>query len=102
MSYEYPTEEQLEKIKEWDLQNVKGLVDYIKSLWWYPERQFRLYKSKNQFRKNILKLALHTGGWSGNESIISALEQSDFWLLFWEKSTRGGHYWFEIEPNRFK
>ena len=38
----------------------------------------------------------HTGGWSENEEVIEAIEQSLFWSLFWWKSERGGHYWLKV------
>ncbi len=83
----YPTEEQLEIIKEWDLikKPVKGLLEYVEPLWEYPDRF--VYKRHS--------LYLSTGGWSGNESIIGALKQNLlFWSVYWAKSERGGHYWF--------
>jgi len=43
-----------------------------------------------------MKLELHTGGWSGNEDIIEALKKSYFWIFYWEKSVKGGHYYFTI------
>ena len=103
MSYEYPTEEQLEKIKNWNaIADTPGLIDFFLSLWWIPERGCRLYKSKSRFfREPVMKLQLHTWGWSGNESIIAALKENAFWSLFWDKSLRGGHHWFEIESKRW-
>jgi len=42
-------------------------------------------------------LELHTLGWSGNESIIRALELNFyFFLLYWKKTERGGHYYFSV------
>jgi len=38
---------------------------------------------------------LHTGGWSGNEEIIRAMQDNRVWWgMFWESSRRGGHYEF--------
>lgn len=90
----YPTEEQLNKIKSWDhrQEEVRDFLDYIESLWWAADWGFHLTG------KRVLRLELHTGGWSGNEDIIGALQGTMFWWLFWRKSTRGGHYWFRIEP----
>lgn len=39
-------------------------------------------------------LELHTGGWSGCETIISAASKSVWWMRWWYSSTRGGHYIF--------
>jgi len=41
-------------------------------------------------------LVLHTGGWSGNETLIQCIQDTPFWWLHWRKSTRGGHYWLKI------
>ena len=98
MSNKYPREEELITIKEWDLleKPVIGLLNYVKELWEYDDR-FALTGKK------VLRLYLSTGGWSGNEDIIAALQQNFlFWSMCWVKHIRGGHYWFEIKPNQFK
>ena len=98
--YEYPTDEELSRITDWDIlkEGVRPLIEYIQSLWWMPEWGFVLRDGYTRWnRRHAKKLELHTGGWSGNESIIGALQQNWlFWSLFWEKSEVGGHYWFTI------
>ena len=97
MNKDYPTEEELAQIRNWDCkQGFQGLTDLIESLWWDPEWGFKLHKGQNTFRKAVMKLELHTGGWSGNEDIIDALQDNMFWLLCWNESRRGGHYKFEM------
>jgi len=92
----YPTEEELKTIREWRwIENRKSLPDlleYIEDCWWVSERHFICTGKK------VLRLTLHTGGWSGNEEIIAALQENvdHFWSCFWEKSVRGGHYDFRI------
>jgi len=46
-----------------------------------------------------LLIALVVGGWSGNESIIRALENNKHWIwtMNWVQSRRGGHYIFELK-----
>jgi hypothetical protein len=40
-----------------------------------------------------------TGGWSGNEEILSAMQDNlIFWMVCWQEHKRGGHYVFEL-PN---
>mgnify|MGYP001583711249 CR=1 FL=1 len=97
-NYEYPTEEQLKIIQEWDLSlhPVMELIEYIRSLWWMPNWGFKLKD------KRVLRLELHTGGWSGNEDIIHVLEQNYYFWYFLEESTVGGHYWFTIMPQFWK
>jgi len=89
---EYPTQEELDKIKNWDaIGDPLGLIDFIESIWWTPSFGFK-YSGKR-----TKKLELHTGGWSGNEDIIGVLNETMFWACFWEKSFRGGHYYFTIQ-----
>jgi hypothetical protein len=33
-----------------------------------------------------------TGGWSGNEEVITAMKQNPLWRLLWESSYRGGKH----------
>ncbi|MBT9167222.1 MAG: hypothetical protein DDT19_00547 [Syntrophomonadaceae bacterium] len=95
MDRDYPTEKELRKIKSWEYDfnlpdgGVSDLLDYLESLWWGSELGFKLKGKK------VLRLELHTFGWSGNEDIISALHKSWFWRLYWEKSVRGGHFYFK-------
>jgi hypothetical protein len=93
----YPTEAELNRIKLWDFHkdgDVHHFLDYLKGLWSYPNRFVWT-------GKNILRLYLSTGGSSGNESIIEALGENTFWMMCWQKSKRGGHYWFEINLKLF-
>jgi len=82
----YPEEHELSEIKDWGVGDPQGLIDYIRRLWTYED--FFKWDGKN--------LELHTGGWSGNEDIISTLHESMFWMMYWQKSERGGHYYFTV------
>ena len=90
MSNGYPTQDDLMKIRNWRFKNVENELDefmnYIQSIWHWGEKQ--CYKDNNQW-------ILHTGGWSGNEEIISEMQSNMFfWFFYWEESRRGGHYKF--------
>jgi hypothetical protein len=85
----YPTDGFLDQVAAYDV--IQGdpyeLVNAVLEGWKWPE-----YVS---MEKNVL--TLHTGGWSGNESIIQALRENQmFWILYWQESRRGGHYKFEL------
>ena len=84
----------LHLVRDWECtsdKNVKELIDFIYSIWEFAEEGY--FKLSG---KRVLKLELHTGGWSGNEEIVLALQKNLFWFLYWQKSERGGHYYFKI------
>jgi hypothetical protein len=91
MSNEYPSEEELQKIEVWDHKDPLGLVEFIKDIWHWED-----YAVSRETKDGVTYLQLDTGGWSGNEDIVSALEKNMFWSLWWQRSERSGHYWFEI------
>ena len=89
----YPTNAELLKLKKWDIfkKSQLELLDFIESIWWASDWGYKLKG------KRVLRLELHTGGWSGNESIIEALQENFiFWSMSWEKTLAGGHYYFRI------
>lgn len=100
----YPTDLALNKIKYWDFTDVKGCFEFIKSIWHYPEWGFEEENSIDSFTKDpIIRYNISTGGWSGNESIMYMLEKNTMvHYLSWKESRVGGHYVFEIDPNRFE
>ena len=89
---DYPTTEELEEIKTYDfLNDQEGFIKLILDLWWLD-----LYEYSG---KRIKKLVLHTGGWSGNEDIINSMTLTIFWSIAWQKTVRGGHYYFKWRSN---
>lgn len=89
----YPTEDFLEWLKNYNTfqESQEDLLDEIEAAWWLAEWGFRKHKDKEQ-----TVLFLHTGGWSGNESIISSLEGNlFFWHRFYDSHHAGGHYYFK-------
>ncbi len=98
----YPTDEELARIKVWDcIKDARGLMEFVRSIWWQPDSGWSCDATKDDLDRPTLRYHLSTGGWSGNEAIISALKNSKthFWMLYWQLSRRGGHYIFEI-PDR--
>ncbi len=92
----YPTKQELRKVKEWDIDDFTGWFKYIESIWHWDDRA-RVYRGRNCFGRRVNKAYLSTGGWSGNESIIDAMQNNKnyLWMFTCWKSRRGGHYWFE-------
>lgn len=91
----YPTEEELERIKNWDYtEGWLHLMAYIKSCWWRADWGW----SMTSVEGHPTRYDISTGGWSGNESIISAMQENFlFWALCWEQSRKGGHYIFNVK-----
>jgi len=84
----YPTDETLDAITSWDAaHDSRGLVEFVAEAWHWPD----------YFIIDGFHVEAHTGGWSGNESLISALQDNTvFWLFCWSESRRGGHFVFEL------
>jgi len=84
---DYPTEQQLVKIETWPANDLEGLMGFIQPLWAYADCGY-WSQLDGVYR-------ISTAGWSGNEEIISSLQQNHiWWMMFWYQSRRGGHYIF--------
>lgn len=85
----YPEEPELEQIKNWPYEDREAMIEFIEDIWWSPEFGFHLDGSE---------LKLSTGGWSGNDDIIEAMQKNHiFWMFCWFESRRGGHYIFDLK-----
>lgn len=90
----YPTEEWIDFIGKYTPDESLPLLKFLELLsegWAMTGFVLhRKYKGKR-------KLELHTGGWSGNEEIISAIlanvELTQMRYVMWKT---GGHHYFEI------
>ena len=89
----YPCEHFLKEISEWDFEkkSVNEFLELLRSLWKYEGFDFDFFSHYfNCFN-------LRTGGWSGNEAIIQAMQENRiFWAMCWQESRRGGHYKFDL------
>ena len=92
----YPTDAELEYVRTWDTDksSILDFIEELRRLWWADDWGFKCAQPES----NVLELELHTGGWSGNEEVIGALQGTMFWILYWQMSKRGGHYYFRIDP----
>lgn len=95
MTERYPSGPELKTIRRWHINNAtnsKALLDFIESIW-----AFRRWG----WKKTRHRVYCSTGGWSGNEEIIEALQKNKwFWQFNWQESRRGGHYIFEYRRRR--
>ena len=95
----YPTNECLEIIKKWHFSDAEGWFKFIKKYWRHSSFGWIEEDGLYGFDKKMFvhRYYISTGGWSGNESIIIAMEQNVcMWNVVWFQSQRGGHYIFEI------
>lgn len=90
----YPTEIALKLIQEWHWTDIKGCFEFIKTIWAYP----RYWREEVSEDGTTITYNISTTGWSGNESIIDALQKNEMlWGISWVQSGRGGHYIFEYK-----
>ena len=95
----YPTGSELGKIKK--LKTPAELIEHVRSIWWTADYLILERRGTDRLTgRKVFKLQLHTGGWSGNEEIIANLEKHGFWFLYWCRSDRGGHFYFEIPKDK--
>jgi len=100
----YPTDDSLEIIRLWHWDDARGWFKFIESLWayhdcgWKEKDEPHEWEDLKQYKDKIVhRYYISTAGWSGNESIIRAMQKNDFmWHLNWVQSRRGGHYIFEL------
>lgn len=92
----YPTEGLLNRIRNWHYEagGYERLLNYLPSVWRYGADYFKVPKYPQD------PYIVSTGGWSGNEEIIAAMEQNRvFWSLCWKESSVGGRYVFRVPYN---
>lgn len=89
--YDYPSDADLDRLRAWDLADPIGFLKAAQALWWIPDRHWP---------DEVVAGAtfeVHTGGWSGNELVIEAMQAAHgglLWHYVWEQTRRGGHYTF--------
>lgn len=102
----YPTDFALEEIKR--VGNLEGdikartaeFIELIRSVWHWPEWGFLEREGENIIGKKCPILELHTGGWSGNESVIDAMHETFFWYFYFKRHDAGGHFYFELPAKK--
>lgn len=94
----YPTDEALDVIEHWPWDDPKGWFEFIHSIWHLRSWGWNECDAIDDVTgKKAYCYYISTAGWSGNESIISAMQKNEFmWHLNWVQSRRGGHYIFEL------
>ena len=94
----YPTDSALDIVKLWHWSDSKGWFKFINSIWYLRSWGWHegLEKDERNQDNEVYRYNISTAGWSGNESIIHAMQQTDMlWTMTQVQSRRGGHYIFE-------
>ncbi len=84
----YPTAQELDTLRHWDINDPKGWLEYAQSLWEYRDWGWP-----------DLEGIVSTAGWSGNEEIIAVMQEAQHGLLWhqvWQMTKRGGHYMLKL------
>lgn len=82
----YPTDEALRRVKRWPADEPAGVLDFMRELWNFREWGWHQHGDTHH---------VSTGGWSGNEDLIRALQANPVcWLRLWKQARAGGHYIF--------
>lgn len=91
----YPDDLTLDTIRDWDFRKgFREWLEYVQDTWYYPD-----YFRSRVLRDGRVRFYVSTGGWSGNEELISAMRRNFIcWSYTWVMSRRGGHYVFEVTP----
>ena len=100
MHNDYPSEDDILKIREWPVDDPEGWLAFIRSIWWSAEWGWSSYPGVDDARLPITVHLVSTGGWSGNEEIIRAMQHSYLWHETWRVHRVGGHYEFRVRGKR--
>lgn len=90
----YPSDEVVEALPDVEITSWADCETILRALcaaWKWPS-----YARIGRRRKGRRLWRISTGGWSGHESLLSALERNSmFMVLCFHSLRRGGHYVFE-------
>lgn len=95
----YPTDEALDRIRTF-VGTAEEMVGYVRSL--MHNGGSKLEDFVDDFGRPQKRLTLITGGWSGCESVISALQGTMFHLVGWESSFRGGKHTYTFSLHQWE
>ena len=99
----YPTDDDLdylsdddwEQIETWPWHDIAGCLDFVKASWHWPDLASHNLSAHEGYVVRAdpedRYLRLVTGGWSGNEELVGALESNrTIHRMAWRMSARGG------------
>lgn len=98
----YPTRQALDLIEKWPTwrsSEVPRLFDFVESIWHLKSWGWHCQDAIDDVHEeHVIEYNISTAGWSGNESIITAMRSNfPLWATTWVSSHRGGHYVFYVK-----
>lgn len=95
----YPTEEALRAIRYWT-GTPRNLVDGLLEPVFRPGGLVGV-ETGDRHGREVYVVTLVTGGWSGCESAITALNKGFWRVAYWESDHRGGKHVYEVPTDRY-
>ena len=99
----YPSSEFLGFIQQYipdeDLP-ISRFLEILKEVWWMSDSQIEIIIDSQR----NMELILHTGGWSGNESIINTMLDNmylTYGAMQYYQWNVGGHYRFKVKDDDY-
>ena len=92
---DYPDSADIERVKQWTFHEPDSFVkfmEFFRSIgnYWPSDAPFGWTQNGRIYH-------VSTGGWSGNEEILEAMQDNlTFWMVCWREHRRGGHYVFTL------
>jgi hypothetical protein len=90
----YPDEDDLKRVRNWPLNDMDGVFPFLRERWKYADAGYWSEGFDPQDEDQPVYF-ISTAGWSGNESLIEALQENAngiFWAVRFVQHRRGGHY----------
>jgi hypothetical protein len=89
----YPDEKILKQIETWNGKDPQEMLEWIDQAWNHEYGDMNI----ESITTGVDRVEFVTGGWSGNEDVMSAIYKNRlFDGLFWMKSERGGSHVYEV------
>jgi len=82
----YPSDETLEAIENWPMEDFKNCLKFAEKAY---QKGYGVWKKEEGW----IKIA--TGGWSGNESVVYALQKQIYWNMLFIAKLCGGAYYIQ-------
>jgi len=98
----YPHTIEIARIKTWPVQSMadlRGLLEYVRRRWKYDDMMWAESDETDDMLggRRYREYRMSTGGWSGNEDLVGALEENTIFAMIapwsWQ---RGGHYVYRV------